>query len=64
MNKFFLMLLGILLASLGLTFIILYLNLLTIGYNLIDYLRFIILNIYCLLFPIGMALIYFSTKNN
>lgn len=44
------------LTIIGLTYIIIYLNLLTIGYNFFDYVKFIIRRIECLNFVIGVCL--------
>lgn len=62
MHKFILIIMGIFSISFGLTFILLYLNLLTMGYSVFSFLKFIILNIYCLLFPAGIIMIYFGLK--
>ena len=51
---------GIVLCSLGLTFIIIYLNLLNMGYSFIDYVHFIYRKIECLSLLIGILLIYLS----
>ena len=53
---------GILLTSIGIVFILLYLNLLVMGYSIIRYLLFIITNIWTILFFIGLLLIFLSTK--
>ncbi len=55
-------LIGILLTSLGLMFLFLYTNLLTLGYSLIEYVHFISKRFECLLFFIGLILIIFSMK--
>lgn len=52
-----LFILSILFMSLGLFFIILYLNLFTIGYNLLEFVYFIIRSFYCDLFFIGILLL-------
>ena len=62
MLKFLLLLMGILLTSIGIVFILLYLNLLVMGYSIIRYLLFIITNIWTILFFIGLLLIFLSTK--
>ena len=46
--RIILFLIGILLVVIGLTSIILYINLLTIGYSFIDYVNFIIRRIECI----------------
>ena len=62
MNKLFLILLGILLTSIGLTFIILDLNLLVIGYNFIEYILYLFTHLSTLLFLIGILIIYLNLK--
>ena len=57
--KYLTLLLGIILVSSGLTFIISYLNLLTIGYNFFDYVKFIIGRLECLNFIFGIIIITF-----
>ena len=51
------LLLGILFCSIGLFFIILYCNLLTIGYSFFEFVNFIIRSAYCDLFFIGVIFI-------
>lgn len=55
---------GFVLATVGLFFISIYLNLLVIGYSFFDFVYFIIRNIYCDLFFIGLFLIYFSLERD
>ena len=62
MSKIFINILGIILISIGLTFNILYLNLLTLGYNFIGYFIYIISNFYCLLLPLGILILIFNKK--
>jgi len=52
--------LGILLSSIGLFFIILYLNLFVIGYSFLEFVYFIIRSIYCDFFFIGSFIIFVS----
>ncbi len=52
--------LGIILCSLGLSFIIIYLNLLNMGYNFREYVHFIISKWECLVIFLGMLLIFLS----
>ena len=47
------------LTVIGLTYIIIYLNLLTIGYNFFDYVKFIIRRIECLNLFFGIILMLF-----
>lgn len=60
MFKIFLFLVGFGLTTIGLVYIILYLNLLTFGYNFFDYVNFIIRRIECLNTFIGIILILIS----
>ena len=58
--KLFLFLVGFGLSIIGFMYIITYLNLLTIGYNFLQYVNFIIRRIECLYAPIGLVLIFIS----
>lgn len=60
-NKLFLFLTGFGLMVIGCTYIIMYLNLFTLGYTLIDYLLFLLTHIECLFTFIGLLLIIIST---
>ena len=51
---------GIILASTGLTFIIIYLNLINMGYTFLEYVNFIIRRLECLNLFIGIILILIS----
>jgi len=62
MIKVFLFLFGILLCSISLTFCILYLNLLIIGYSFFDYVKFISRSFVSICFIIGSISIYISIK--
>lgn len=62
MKKILFLILGIILSSIGLMFIMLYLNLLTIGYNFVDYVKFIISRLECILFLIGIIMIICSLE--
>jgi len=53
-------LIGILLLVIGLTSIVLYFNLLTIGYSFFDYVNFIIRRIECISLLIGLIIIYLT----
>lgn len=59
-QKIFLFLVGFGLTIIGLLYIISYLNLLTIGYNFLYYVNFIIRRIECLYAPLGLILIFIS----
>ena len=54
--RIFLFLLGFGLTTIGLMYITIYLNLITIGYNFFEYANFIIRRIECLNFFIGIIL--------
>lgn len=60
MTRFFFFLVGFGLTLIGCIYIIIYLNLTTIGYNFLDYVKFIIRRPECLVAIIGLTLIYFS----
>lgn len=49
------------LTTIGFVYIICYLNLLTIGYNFIDFVNFIIRRIECLNSIFGLIIMYLST---
>ena len=59
-QKIFLFLIVFGLTVIGFIYIISYLNLLTIGYNFLYYVNFIIRRIECLYAPIGLILIFIS----
>ncbi len=54
--------LGVILSSIGLNFIILYMNLFSFGYSFLEYVYFISKRLECLLFLIGLVLILFSMR--
>jgi len=54
--------LGILFTSIGLSFCILYLNLLTLGYSFFNLVHFIIRRGECILFLIGLFFLLFAWK--
>lgn len=62
MIRIFMFLLGFILSVTGLFFILLYLNLLVIGYSFFEFVKFIISNVYCNIYFIGLFLIYLSMK--
>lgn len=62
--KLLLFLISIFLISLSITFDIIYLNLLTMGYTFIEYVNFIIRRVECLTFIIGIILLYFIMKGD
>lgn len=61
-RKIFLFILGCLLSSFGLMYIIIYLNLLSMGYTFYKYLLFIIKRYECILFLVGIILICISLR--
>ena len=58
MIKVFSALLGIFLCSLGFSFIILYLNLLTMGYSFFNYVKFISSRLECLTLIGGVIILF------
>ena len=62
MTRFFFFLIGFALMVIGFSFIILYLNLLTIGYNFPLYVNFITRRIECYYAPIGLIIIILTLK--
>ena len=59
MLRYIFLLLGIMLSSIGLTFIILYLNLFVMGYSLFSFIIYIFTHLSTLLFFAGLSLILF-----
>lgn len=59
----FIFLFGFGLCVISLSYIIIYLNLLTIGYNFFDYVHFIIRRIECLNLFVGLVLIVLTMIN-
>lgn len=62
MKKYLCIILGVLLNSIGLFFLVLYLNLFNMGYTFIDFVKFIIVRWECYLLPIGALIIYFNLE--
>ncbi len=60
MLKFFFFLFGFGLTIIGSVYIIIYLNLLTIGYNFLEYVNFIIKRIECWNFIVGLLIMVLS----
>lgn len=56
----FLFIIGFIFCVIGLIYDICYLNLLTIGYNFLFYVKFIFSRIECLCFLFGILIIFFS----
>lgn len=63
LKKIVLFSLGINICSISLMYIIIYLNLLKMGYSFIDYIKFILTRIECLSLIIGIILIKISLKS-
>lgn len=57
MIKLFLYLISIIMMIMGLTFIILYINLFSFGYTIFEYLEFIFTNYECFIFFIGLLIL-------
>ena len=62
MLRISLFIIGYILSTIGLFFIILYLNLLNMGYSFFEFVYFIIRSVYCDLFFIGLFLLYLSMR--
>ena len=60
--KYLLYLVGLILSSTGLVFIIIYLNLMNFGYSFYEYVNFIIRRVECINFIIGLIIMYLSLK--
>lgn len=60
--KLFIFLLGFGLTTIGLMYIISYINLISIGYNFFEYVNFIIRRIECLNAPIGIILMIIAVS--
>jgi len=56
--------LGVILCSNAIAFIIIYLNLLNMDYSFIDYIKYIFSSVECLTFIIGIPLIIISFKKS
>lgn len=60
MYKILLFILSIICMSIGLFFIVLYLNLFTLGYSFLDFVKFIIMRVECLIFFLGLIFLFLS----
>lgn len=60
--KFLTLIIGILLTGFSLTFIIIYINLLSIGYTFINYVNYISRRWECLLIILGVLLIIYALR--
>ena len=56
------LIIGCVLCSISIFFMIIYLNLFTMGYSLFDFVKFINTRIECLLFYVGVILIIYSLE--
>lgn len=63
-KKIIIFLIGLLMSSLGLMYIIIYLNLLSMEYTFLKYLKFILKRYECLQFLLGIILIYISIRKD
>ncbi len=63
LKRIVLFILGIVITSYSLMFIIIYLNLIKMGYSFIEYIKYIFTNIECNLIFVGIILICLSFKN-
>lgn len=62
--KLLILFISVILISLSITFDIIYLNLLTMGYSFIEYVNFIIRRWECLIFILGVILLYFIMRKD
>lgn len=62
MKRFFFFILGIYLCSYSLTYIIIYLNLLSMGFSIVDYLKYLLVHAECLVIFLGIILILLAFK--
>lgn len=60
MNRVVLFFIGLVMSVIGLSYIIIYLNLLVMDYNFIDYLNYIFTKLECIIFFIGYLLMLLS----
>lgn len=62
MYRIILFLIGILLMSVGLFFLIIYLNLFTLGYSFFEFVKFISVRFECLIFLIGFLFLILALR--
>ena len=62
MLRILLYILGILIVSISISFIIIYLNLLNMGYSFLDYVNFIIRRIEVVIIIVGVLLLFISLR--
>ena len=56
--------LGTILSSIGLMFVLLYTNLMTMGYSFFDFVKFISKRVECLLLVFGICIIFLSFERS
>ena len=64
MNKLIINIISLIITTIGLIYIISYLNLLVIGYNILDYVYFIIREFECIMFFIGLIILIINNKED
>ena len=64
MNKVIINIISTIITTIGLIYIISYLNLLVIGYNILDYVYFIIREFECIMFFIGLLMLIINNKED
>ena len=62
MIRFIPLVIGIILCSISIFFLIIYLNLFTMGYSFLEFVKFINTRVECLLLYIGIILIIYSLE--
>ena len=62
-TKILLIFLGYILMTIGITYIIIYINLLTFGYTIKEYIIFLLTRYECYLLPIGLIIEIFCLKS-
>ena len=60
MARIFLFLIGIILVSISISFMIIYLNLLNMGYSFLEYVKFISMRVEVLIIFVGILLLYLT----
>lgn len=60
MTRLFFFLVGFGLTVIGFVYIISYLNLLSIGYNLLEYVQYIVRRVECITAPLGIIIMFFA----
>lgn len=60
MNRIIIFIIGLIMSTIGLSYIIIYLNVLAMGYSFVDYLNYIFTKVECIIFFIGYLLMFLS----